>query len=215
MTDQSRSDRYDTSGNPEAEYVDPERKVLVNLPGITELAVLQLAEEQALAGAYERLLSQVRTDTPLTSALLRHVHAEIFGELFSWAGKWRTVQISKPGAIWPSAQYLDQTMTVFERDVLEALPASSLKDDEEFCRAAARIQGEFLSIHPFREGNARTIKLATDLLAVQTGRPLLVYDDSDAGANDYIGAASAALRRMDHAPFARIIREALERAQGA
>lgn len=28
------------------------------------------------------------------------------------------------------------------------------------------------------------VKLATDLLAVQTGRPLLVYDDSDAGAND-------------------------------
>ena len=57
--------------------------------------------------------------------------------------------------------------------VLQKYPAKSLKEDEEFCGAVAEIQGEFLVIHPFREGNARTIKLMTDLLATQTGRPLL------------------------------------------
>lgn len=60
---------------------------------------------------------------------------------------------------------------------------------------AAEIQGEFLVIHPFREGNARTIKLATDLLAVQTGRLPLTYDQSETGTRTYIEAAKTAFQR--------------------
>lgn len=214
MTDARRPDRYDVSGNPEAEFVDAEQTVLVNLRSITDLNALQIAEEEALAKAYETLLSQVRTDTPLTTELIRHVHAEIFGGLFSWAGRWRTVQISKPGAIWPSAQYLDQSMSAFERDVLRKHRPDVLTDDYLFCLSVAEIQGEFLSIHPFREGNARTIKLATDLFAVQSGRPLLAYDDSPDGAAAYIAAASAALHKRDYSLLERVIREALLRARG-
>jgi hypothetical protein len=33
-----RRNRYDTSGNPETEYVDAEKTVLVNRRGITDLA---------------------------------------------------------------------------------------------------------------------------------------------------------------------------------
>ena len=105
----------------------------------------------------------------MTCELLKHVHERIFGELYAWAGRWRTVQISKPGVIWPAAQFLDQSMETFERKVLAKYPAATLTNDEDFCRASAEIQGEFLAIHPFREGNARTIKLMNNLLAAQTG----------------------------------------------
>ena len=60
-----RKDRYDTSGNPEGEFVDDAKTILVNKLGITELEPLQLREERALAKAYEALLGQVRIDTPL------------------------------------------------------------------------------------------------------------------------------------------------------
>jgi cell filamentation protein len=59
----------------------------------------------------------------------------------------------------------------------------------------AQIQGEFLVIHPFREGNARTIKLMTDILAEQTGRPLLAYDRSQRGQDEYIDVAKAAFKK--------------------
>jgi cell filamentation protein len=78
--------------------------------------------------------------------------------------------------------------------------------------ALGEIQGEFLVIHPFREGNARTIKLVTDLLALQSGRPPLEYDPSDAGIAAYISAAKVAFRR-DYKPLSTIIRSALVRAQ--
>jgi cell filamentation protein len=95
--------------------------------------------------------------------------------------------------------------------VLQKYDPSKLVEDEPFCSAVAEIQGEFLTVHPFREGNARTIKLMTDLLAAQTGRPLLVYDDSDAGRDTYIFAASEAFK-MNYQPMTKVIRLALAEA---
>jgi cell filamentation protein len=216
MADQRRRrpDRYETSGNPEAEYVDVERTVLLNRKGIANLRDLQIAEEEALAAAYEVLLGEVRTDTPMTCELLQYIHARIFGDLFEWGGKWRTVWLRKPGVTWPPPDFLDQSMRTFEREVLRKSPAGVLADDAAFCRAAGEIEGEFLVIHPFREGNARTIKLMVDLLAAQTGRPLLVYDSTEQGQQEYISAAKAAFMK-NYAPMAAVIQAALTRAQKA
>jgi cell filamentation protein len=206
----SGHDKYNVSGNVESQYVDEAQQVLVNKRGITDLTTLGIAEEEGLARAYEALLSDVLSDTPMTCDLIRHVHQRIFGDLYEWAGRWRTVQISKPGAIWPAAQFLDQSMATFEREVLAKFPASQLTDEEIFCAASSEIQGEFLSIHPFREGNARTIKVLNNLLAAQTGRPPLLYDSSPAGQTAYVDGAKAALAKKDYGPLERIIWAALE-----
>ncbi|MGA2796870.1 MAG: Fic family protein [Thermoguttaceae bacterium] len=207
-----RRDRYDVSGNVETQYVDADETVLVNKKGITDLHTLQIAEEEALARAYETLLGEVRIDTPMTCDLLRHIHHRIFGELYDWAGAWRTVWISKPGITWPAPDFLDRNMQGFERNVLDKHPADSLKDDASFCAAVGEIQGEFLVIHPFREGNARTIKVLTNLLAAQTGRPLLVYDSTAKGQERYVDAAKAAFKKQ-YAPMIALILEALARAR--
>ena len=205
-------DRYDVSGNIEAEFVDPDETVLVNKRGITNLEELQRYEEEALAKAYEKLLGEVRIDTQLSCDLIRHIHERIFGNLYAWAGRWRTVNISKPGVTWPPPLYIDENMQLFEQNVLNRHPAGRCQDDDSFVKAAAEIQGEFLVVHPFREGNARTIKLLTDLLAAQTGRPLLAYDQSDAGRDRYIEGASRAFKR-DYGGLDEIIRQALAAAQ--
>ena len=67
-------------------------------------------------------------------------------------------------------------------------------------------------IHPFREGNARTVKLFTNLLAAETNRPPLRYDQTDAGREAYILAASQAFQR-NYRPMVEIIRQALAAAQ--
>jgi cell filamentation protein len=209
---EERRDRYDVSGNVEAQYVDAAQTVLRNKLSITDLASLQTVEEQALARAYRFLLKEVRIDTRLTCDLLQHIHARIFGDLYEWAGYWRTVWISKPGTTWPAPDFLEQNMRAFEADVLGRYSAHTLQDDDAFSSAVGEIQGEFLVIHPFREGNARAIKLATDLLAAQTGRPLLVYDQSDEAQQQYIEAAKAAFKHQ-YDPMIEIIRRALARAQ--
>ncbi len=201
--------RYDVLGNVEAEYVDPDQTVLTNKIGATDLATLQVAEEAALLRAYEALLEEVRTDTPMSCDLLLRIHHRIFGGLYAWAGRWRTVTISKPGVIWPPPVFIPTAMDEFERALLQAFPPSELTDDQRFCEAIAAIQGEFLVVHPFREGNARTIKLMSDLLAAQTGRPLLVYDQTESGQKQYIFAASQAFAK-NYEPLRAIIQVALD-----
>lgn len=208
-----RKDRYDVTGNTEAEYADDAQTILRNKLGLTDLRALQVAEESALFRAYELLAKEVSVDTRITCNLIRHAHGTIFSEIYEWAGRWRTVWISKPGTTWPPPDFLDNSMAAFEREILTKYAAATLGDDAMFAEAIGEIQGEFLVIHPFREGNARTIKLITDLIALQSGRPPLAYDHSSAAAVDsYIAAAKAAFRR-DYKPLARIIREALDRAQ--
>ena len=205
-------DRYDITGNVEAEYVDEECTVLVNKLGIADLEALQVREEEGLAQAYEALLNEVRVDTPMTCDLLLFIHRRIFGDLYEWAGRWRTVVISKPGITWPPPKFLAQNMQTFERVILQKYTANKLMDEEAFCEGLAEVQGEFLTIHPFREGNARTIKLLSDLLSAQTGRPLLKYDTSEEGCEEYIAAASAAFMK-NYEPLVEIIRRALAEAQ--
>ena len=201
------SSRYSVGGS-ENEYVDEAKTVLKNKRDIHDLSTLYLEEEKALARAYEFLLNEVRSDTPMTTELILHVHARIFADLYEWAGRWRTVTIGKPGVTWPPPDYLEEAMQVFERELLLQYPPSLLGTDENFCKALAHIQGEFLAIHPFREGNARTIKLVTNLLSVQTGRLPLAYDSSNSGRDLYIEAAKAAISK-DYAPMIRIIENAL------
>ena len=192
MTRDDFASRYTAFGT-ENNYMDEEKTVLKNKKGIIDLQVLYIEEEKGLARAYEILLSEVRSDTPLTSELIRYAHGIVFGDLYEWAGRWRTVTISKLGVTWPPPDYLDEAMQSFEREVLAKYPASALVDEQNFCEALGHVQGEFLAIHPLREGNARTIKLVTNLLAVQTGRLPLAYDSTDDGRTRYIDAAKAAM----------------------
>ncbi|MBU0766456.1 Fic family protein [Patescibacteria group bacterium] len=200
--------RYDVSGNSEAQYVDTAETILVNKKGITDLRTLQIEEEADLAGAYELLLDEVRSDTPISNELICYVHKVIFGDLYEWAGKWRTVKISKEDTAWPPPDFLDTAMWEFEKNIINKYPANDLIDDMKFCSALGHIQGEFLAIHPFREGNARTIKLVTDILAVQTGRLPLIYDMTNVGCEKYIEAAKAAMLK-EYDPMTTIIQKAL------
>jgi cell filamentation protein len=204
-----QANRYDVGGT-ENDYIDAEQRVLMNKKGITTLEELQLLEEEGLVKAYGSLTNDVRVDTPMSCELIRHVHHLIFGDLYQWAGRWRTVTISKDTTTWPPPDFLEDAMQQFEKDVLRRYPATKLNSDDEFCIGLSVIQGEFLSIHPFREGNARTIKLVTDLLALQAGRPFLKYDASDHGIEEYIDAAKAAMVK-DYSKLQMIISKALER----
>ena len=81
--------------------------------------MLQEAEEDALVSAYDSLFASVRSETPMTIELLQHIHRSIFADLYEWAGRWRTVTISKPGVTWPPPDFLSDAMCAFERDILK------------------------------------------------------------------------------------------------
>lgn len=211
MAKHDSDDRYIAVG-PEANYVDENQTILVNKLGICDLHSLHVKEEEGLVHCYQTMVQSVRFDTPLSNGLIREVHRLVFGDLFEWAGKWRHSWISKGNTVWAHPDHIDALMQGFEVNVLQQTPLSKTMSDDEFCSIVALIQGEFLTIHPFREGNARTIKVVTDLYAVQTDRPFLIYDESETGKQDYIDAAIQAML-TNHRPLEAIVKAALATAR--
>ena len=165
-----------------------------------------------MAQAYEALLGEVRIDTPMTCDLLRHIHARIFGDLYHWAGRWRTVWIRKPGVTWPPPDFLDKNMHAFVWAVLHNYPASDFKTMPRSVRRRVKSRVSSSSSTPFGKATPERSSWRPDLLAAQTGRPPLIYDRNEEGEQQYIAAANAAFKKQ-YAPMAEIITQALNRAR--
>ena len=202
-TPEKPRDRYDSSGNPEAEYPDAEHTVLVNTKGITDLHTLQVAEEESLAAAYETLLGEVRVDTPMTSELLRHIHGRIFGDLYTWAGRWRTVWISKPGITWAAPDFWSRTCGRLSTRCLAEYPAPVLTNDEPFCRGGGENPGG-VSRHPPVPRGERADDQDDDELAGRADRPAAARLRSH-------GRRAAALHRGGHGRLPEGLRAASRR----
>ena len=83
---------------------------------------------------------------------LKQIHAYLFGGLYEFAGKIRTVNISKGGFKFAAAEFLPQTL-----DGTEKMSDSTFE----------QISDKYIEMniaHPFREGNGRTTRIWLDLM---------------------------------------------------
>lgn len=83
---------------------------------------------------------------------LQQIHAYIFGGLYDFAGKMRTVNIAKGGFQFTMAHYLPATLETIER-----MPENTF--DEIVDKYV-----EMNVAHPFREGNGRSTRIWLDLM---------------------------------------------------
>lgn len=78
--------------------------------------------------------------------------------------------MSKGNFSFPPAGFLAQSMQDFEVEFLD--PLKNVSDDELLVQLA-RMHAELLFIHPFREGNGRTVRLFTNIIYLsKTGKEL-------------------------------------------
>lgn len=83
------------------------------------------------------------------------VHKFLFGDIYEWAGEYRTVDISKKGTNFAKAECVDELMNkCFDR----LNQNNCLKDltFEDFIDGIVDFYCVTNMIHPFREGNGRT-----------------------------------------------------------
>jgi cell filamentation protein len=100
------------------------------------------------------------------------LHKNSLGHLYSFAGKLRIVNMSKGNFAFPPASFLPQAMKDFEIEFLNPLKENSL-DEIGLLKKLAHLHAELLFIHPFREGNGRTIRMFTNMIYLsKTGREL-------------------------------------------
>ncbi|WP_250001598.1 Fic family protein [Actinoplanes sp. M2I2] len=168
-------------------YVDA-RGVLVNKLGITSAAALSQAQADLSLAAMLRLSVH-----PLPGAYdldhLRGFNRQIFGTVYDWAGRLRTVNIARNSrdvfCRWP---YIESSSAeVFAGLTDEGLLAGLTRN--AFVARLAHHYGEVNAIHPFREGNGRTQRAFFGQLAHDAGWRI-AWSDMRPSENDDASAAA-------------------------
>lgn len=155
---------YDSNPDP---YIDFETGVLKNLLDIT----IEEKLEEAEADITYAVIASISEGPALGEFNLEHmqnIHWELFNAIYDWAGKVRTVEISKGSTRFANADMIEQAAaTLFselhDENLLKHLPR------DQYVQRLAHYYSEVNILHPFREGNGRVQRTFFSQLAAAEG----------------------------------------------
>jgi cell filamentation protein len=179
-------------------YCYPGTSVLKNRLGL---------REQARLDAYEKEVTSTRADADMPAGRLsyrhyRAIHRHLFQDVYPWAGRVRTVRISKGGGnAFCYPEHIDREMKRLFVDLKKQRFLRRLSVPE-FAEGAAHLLAEVNAIHPFREGNGRTQLSFLKILADRAGHPMAW----SVAAHASILSATVRSFGGDEGPLASIIR---------
>jgi cell filamentation protein len=98
------------------------------------------------------------------------IHRHLFQDVYSWAGRFRTVRIGKSGNAFCYPENIDREMKKLflmlrEKRYLHGLTSHA------FVTEATLFLSTLNAIHPFREGNGRAQTVFLTLIAARAGHP--------------------------------------------
>jgi cell filamentation protein len=181
-------------------YLDLEHGVLRNRLGLTDPGELARAEADLVA---TRIVDLQHTDLPGGYDLdhLQEFHEHLFGDVYDWAGELRTVAIGKGVAFCHPADLRAEGLRVLAR-LADAGHLRGL-DRPAFVDGLTVLFAQLNALHPFREGNGRTLRAFLAQLARAAGHPLRW---AGLTAEENLAASRAA-----HAGDCRLLRALLDR----
>ena len=155
--------------------IPDENELLPNLLKLSNREDIEKSEFEGFLLAELTLTDELSIRTKFNIKYIKRIHKLSLGHLCSFAGKYRTVNMSKGGFLFPAAQFITQSMDTFENEILVGLPLK-YENDKSLIKDIAKVHGELLFIHPFREGNGRTARLLANLMARKQGHNGLNFD---------------------------------------
>lgn len=203
--------RYTAEG-VEAQYQPGSRgRVLRNRVGIRSVRQMAQRESEALLAATRQLIDETRVDQRFTANDIRRMHRMWLGDIYAWAGEYRSVNVSKGGFPFAAAGLVPNLMQALERGALRQFTPCRFDNEQQQALAIATVHTELVLIHPFREGNGRCARLLAILMALQAGLPPLDFGGIRGQVRRrYIGAVHAGLDR-NYVPMAEIFRAVIAR----
>jgi cell filamentation protein len=211
----ARGDRYDVSALTEAQFEPGSRgRVLRNRLGITRVREMNLAETAALQSAMDGFFRQFDEGHGFSSRDICDMHRRWLGEIYAWAGEYRSVNISKGDFMFAAAARVPALMLDFERTVLARRTPCRLRDRTDLANALAEVHVELVLIHPFREGNGRIARVLAILMAAQAELPPIDFRAIAGRRRDeYFAAVQAGMDR-NYRPMAAIFAELIAKTLG-
>ena len=138
----------------------------LRLPLLTR-AELNLAEAQNIGRAVSWLFSprRLRPEAVTREAWLKNLHRRMYGEVWTWAGQYRTTNRNLGVPYW-QIRVAMHNLEADARAWLADTTSGRYGDDE----CALRFGYRLVVIHPFPNGNGRWSRLASDALVLALGR---------------------------------------------
>lgn len=160
---------YSYSYEWDSRYCYPNSNVLKNKLGITNGEDLHLAEREITAVR----MAAAQSNGIAGNFDLKHlqkIHKYLFGDIYSWAGELRQVDISKGNSFCHWAYIQNNAENLF-MNLQQEIPFKGLSQKEIAVKFSYYLS-EINVLHPFREGNGRTQRLFIQLLAQELGYSL-------------------------------------------
>lgn len=155
---------YDAHADP---YCYPDGALLKNLPGLTSQSALERFEAMATGRRFLEPMPSGRWG----ALHYRAIHRHIFQDVYAWAGKDRTVRISKGGSTFCYPEHIAAELRRVFRD-LKTADLERGVEAHSFATHAAHFLAELNAVHAFRDGNGRAQLAFLALFAAQAGHPL-------------------------------------------
>ena len=207
--------RDDVSGSIEAQFEPGSNDtVLRNKLGIIDPAAMDRVEAEALIRATDGLFHEYDANHQFSADDVCHMHKLWLGDIYEWAGQYRSVNISKDEFTFAMAAQVPKLMGQFETEQLRRYTPCGFERQDDVVKALAEVHTELVLIHPFREGNGRCSRILASIMALQAGLPVLDFSIiSGAKKPDYFAAIQAGMDRnykpMEHL-FAEIIENSIQ-----
>lgn len=153
-------------------YIYKDTNVLVNKLGIKDEKKLEEKETAYALFAIDVLKTSNFEINSINDCL--EIHKQLFGDLYDWAGKLRTIDIFKGEQLlggksidYVFASYLQQALKDLQKEY-ETVKWDILSSKEKIEKICYFVS-EFWHIHPFREGNTRTSAMVLYFLIKKAG----------------------------------------------
>jgi len=155
--------------DPDYAYTDPETGVLRNRENINDAHLLHVFESIKVSIRLEELQDNPFKIKNISSLL--DIHRYLFQDIYLWAGKVRTVEISKGGKPFFPLSHFRNAFTFIDTLIVEYRKIDK-KDKVQLTHKLAEILDNINYLHPFREGNGRSQREFLRLLAKEKGLSL-------------------------------------------
>lgn len=164
---------------PPSEYIYyKDSNISINKLDIHDSQLIHELERELLLQTYEYFHTTLEENTIFDKNYLSLIHHHLFEKLYTWAGDYRTINISKGTSIFCPYINLDS----FSSDIFKQLEKENYLRDfespslrESFAKRLAYYMCELIVLHPFNEGNGRSLRLYFDMIVTYNGYDYIDY----------------------------------------
>lgn len=144
--------------------LDHDQIIGIRLSHLTTMGELDEVEDLNIQKGLE-WLSRQKSDEYLSKEFLCKLHEKLFGDVWKWAGKFRTMEVNI--SRFRSYDVGPQLVNFFEDSKLW-LSGGRMSWDE----IAAEMHHRLVCIHPFPNGNGRTTRIFTEYVLKRNNQPI-------------------------------------------